>query len=94
VLRVGGARLDRDRPRGQALAEALLRQRPRSGLRAQALRQHGADAGAQERVERAASGLRATGIGRGDRVLVIARNTADYLLVWFALMEVGAIQVR
>jgi len=51
-------------------------------------------AGAQERVERAASGLRATGIGRGDRVLVIARNTADYLLVWFALMEVGAIQVR
>jgi crotonobetaine/carnitine-CoA ligase len=45
------------------------------------------------RVEQAAAGLRAAGIGRGDRVLVTARNTADYLLVWFALMEVGAIQV-
>ena len=50
-------------------------------------------ADALERVERAAVGLRAAGIGRGDRVLVIARNTADYLLLWFALMEVGAIQV-
>jgi crotonobetaine/carnitine-CoA ligase len=48
---------------------------------------------AQQRVERAAAGLRAAGVGRGDRVLVIARNTADHLLVWFALMEVGAIQV-
>jgi crotonobetaine/carnitine-CoA ligase len=50
-------------------------------------------ADAQERVERAASGLRSAGVGRGDRVLVIARNTPDHLLVWFALMEVGAIQV-
>ncbi len=40
-----------------------------------------------------ASGLRAAGVERGDRVLVIARNTADYLLLWFSLMEVGAIQV-
>jgi crotonobetaine/carnitine-CoA ligase len=45
------------------------------------------------RIERAASGLRAAGIGLGDRVLVTARNTPDYLLTWFALMEVGAIQV-
>jgi crotonobetaine/carnitine-CoA ligase len=37
--------------------------------------------------------LRAGGIGAGDRVLVSARNTADVLLCWFALMEVGAIQV-
>jgi crotonobetaine/carnitine-CoA ligase len=44
-------------------------------------------------VERAASGLRAQGIGSGDRVLVSARNTAEVLLGWFALMEVGAIQV-
>jgi carnitine-CoA ligase len=50
-------------------------------------------ADAYERVERAASGLRVAGVGRSDRVLVIARNTADHLLVWFALMEVGAIQV-
>jgi len=48
---------------------------------------------AQSRVERAASGLRSAGIGVGDRVLVTARNTPDYLLSWFALMEVGAIQV-
>jgi crotonobetaine/carnitine-CoA ligase len=45
------------------------------------------------RVERAASGLRARGVDAGDRVLVTPRNTADYLLSWFALMEVGAIQV-
>jgi crotonobetaine/carnitine-CoA ligase len=48
---------------------------------------------AQERIERAASALRAEGVGAGDRVLVTARTTPDYLLTWFALMEVGAIQV-
>jgi carnitine-CoA ligase len=48
---------------------------------------------AQERIERAASALRSEGVTPGDRVLVTARNTADYLLTWFALMEVGAIQV-
>jgi len=47
----------------------------------------------QARVERAASGLRARGVQRGDRVLVTPRNTPDYLLSWFALMEAGAIQV-
>lgn len=47
----------------------------------------------QARVERAASCLRAARVGVGDRVLVTARNTPDYLLSWFALMEVGAIQV-
>ena len=50
-------------------------------------------AGALERVERAASALRAAGVGRGDRVIVTARNTGDYLLSWFALMELGAVQV-
>jgi len=45
------------------------------------------------RVERGASALRGRGVGLGDRVLVTPRNTADYLLSWFALMEVGAIQV-
>ncbi len=45
------------------------------------------------RVERAASGLRGRGIGTGDRVLVTAPNTADVVLSWLALMEVGAIQV-
>src|SRR3954452_24125196 len=50
-------------------------------------------ADAQAAIERAASGLRALGIGAGDRVLVTARNEARYLLGWFALMEVGAVQV-
>jgi len=50
-------------------------------------------ADAQARIERGAAGLRAAGVGPGDRVLVTARNTADYLLLWFALMEVGATQV-
>jgi len=44
-------------------------------------------------VLRAAAGLRAAGVGRGDRVLVTARNRPDYLFTWFALMELGAIQV-
>jgi carnitine-CoA ligase len=48
---------------------------------------------ALEQVERAASGLRAAGVDRGDRVLVTARNTPEYLLSWLALMEVGAVQV-
>lgn len=48
---------------------------------------------ALEQVERAASALRATGIQRGDRVLVTARNTPEYLLSWLALMEIGAVQV-
>jgi carnitine-CoA ligase len=48
---------------------------------------------ALDRIERAASGLRSEGVAPGDRVLVTARNTADYLLAWFALMEIGAIQV-
>ncbi|HEV3353529.1 MAG TPA: AMP-binding protein [Acidimicrobiales bacterium] len=45
------------------------------------------------RVVRAATALRTAGVSPGDRVLVTARNTADYLFVWLALMEVGAVQV-
>ncbi|MBV9410650.1 MAG: AMP-binding protein, partial [Acidimicrobiia bacterium] len=46
-----------------------------------------------DRVLRAAAGLRAAGVNEGDRVLVTARNTAEYLFIWLALMEVGAVQV-
>jgi crotonobetaine/carnitine-CoA ligase len=46
-----------------------------------------------DRIERGATWLRAAGVTRGDRVVVVARNTADHLLLWFALMEVGAVQV-
>ena len=48
---------------------------------------------ALDQIERAASALRTTGVDRGDRVLVTARNTPEYLLTWLALMEVGAVQV-
>ncbi len=48
---------------------------------------------ALDRIERGASWCRAAGVEPGDRVLVTARNTPDYLLSWLALMEVGAIQV-
>jgi crotonobetaine/carnitine-CoA ligase len=37
--------------------------------------------------------LRAAGVRAGDRVVVTARNTPDFVLNWLALMEVGAIQV-
>jgi crotonobetaine/carnitine-CoA ligase len=46
-----------------------------------------------QRVERAAAALRALDVRPDDRVIVTARNSADYLLSWFALMDVGAIQV-
>ncbi len=48
---------------------------------------------ALDRIERAAAGLRAAGVGPGDRVLHTPRNHADHLLAWLALMEVGATQV-
>jgi crotonobetaine/carnitine-CoA ligase len=48
---------------------------------------------AMVQIERAASALRTAGVGPGDRVLVTARNTDQYLFSWFALMEVGAVQV-
>ncbi|HEY4398278.1 MAG TPA: AMP-binding protein [Acidimicrobiia bacterium] len=48
---------------------------------------------AMEQIDRAAGGLRAAGVDPGARVLVTARNTPDYLLIWLALMEVGAVQV-
>jgi carnitine-CoA ligase len=48
---------------------------------------------ALDRVLRATAGLRLAGVGKGDRVLVTARNTAQYLFSWLALMEAGAVQV-
>jgi len=48
---------------------------------------------AQDRIERAAAGLRAAGVRPGDRVLHTPRNHPDHLLTWLAIMEVGAAQV-
>jgi crotonobetaine/carnitine-CoA ligase len=33
------------------------------------------------------------GVRRGDRVIVTARNTKDYVLAWLGLMDLGAVQV-
>ena len=40
-----------------------------------------------------AGGLRELGVGRGDRVLIMLRNRAEFVLTWFALNRIGAIQV-
>jgi len=45
------------------------------------------------RIERAAAGCRAAGVTPGDRVLVTAKSTPDFLLLWLGLMEAGAVQV-
>ena len=44
-------------------------------------------------VERLAAGCRSAGVGPGDRVLVTARSTPEFLLLWLGLMEAGAVQV-
>ena len=48
---------------------------------------------AAEAVAAAAAGLRAAGVGKGDRVVVTARTTPEYVFTWLGLMEVGAVQV-
>jgi crotonobetaine/carnitine-CoA ligase len=45
------------------------------------------------RIERAAAWCRAARIAPGDRVLVTARSTPEFLLLWLGLMEAGATQV-
>lgn len=44
-------------------------------------------------VRRTAGGLRALGIGRGDRVLLRIGNTADFPIVFFAANALGAVPV-
>lgn len=44
-------------------------------------------------VMRRASGLRELGIGPGDRVLLMLDNHVDYVLSWFAITMLGAVQV-
>lgn len=46
-----------------------------------------------EAVNRAANGLAAIGIGRGDRVLLMLANHADHVVVFFALLKLGACMV-
>jgi fatty-acyl-CoA synthase len=42
---------------------------------------------------RAAAGLVSLGVGKGDRVIVLGRNSADYAITWLATQLLGAIHV-
>ena len=43
--------------------------------------------------ERLAAGLAARGIGRGDKVAVLARNSHGFVALRYALMRLGAVMV-
>jgi acyl-CoA synthetase (AMP-forming)/AMP-acid ligase II len=45
------------------------------------------------RINRTASALRASGIGKGDRVAVLGKNSIEYLQLYFATAKLGAILV-
>lgn len=47
-----------------------------------------------ELTDRVAGGLRALGIGEGDRVLLQLPNRAEFLIIWFALQKLGAVPVH
>ena len=42
---------------------------------------------------RAAAGLAALGVGKGDRVALVLDNCVEYLVLWFALSRLGAVEV-
>lgn len=47
----------------------------------------------QDRIAEVSAALRGAGIGRGDRVAVLARNTLEYFLLYFATASTGSILV-
>jgi len=47
----------------------------------------------RDRVARAAGGLLALGIGRGERVCIYLDSSTEYLLSYFALWRIGAVAV-
>jgi acyl-CoA synthetase (AMP-forming)/AMP-acid ligase II len=47
-------------------------------------------AATEERARRAAAGLRARGIGAGDRVALMAGNSIDFVAAWFGVVGLGA----
>ena len=44
-------------------------------------------------VNRLAHGLAAAGVGHGDRVMLFLPNCPEYVLTWFALAKLGAVEV-
>ncbi len=47
----------------------------------------------QEMSDRAAAGLAALGVGKGDRVALMLDNCVEYLALWFGLSRLGAVEV-
>lgn len=45
------------------------------------------------RVNRLAHGLASLGVGHGDSVVLFMANSLEYILIWFALNKLGAIEV-
>ena len=86
------AGLWRGRPLGGLLRELAAAHGPRTAL---------VDAGGERlsyaeldhRADRMAAGLRMRGIGAGDRVLVQLPNRSEFVVLFFALMRLGAIPV-
>jgi fatty-acyl-CoA synthase len=50
-------------------------------------------AGLEESVNRMANALSDRGVGKGDRIVVMAHNSREFVLVYFALAKLGAISV-
>ena len=48
---------------------------------------------ANARVNRLAHGLMAAGIGKGDLVVLYLPNSLDFVLLWWALQKIGAVEV-
>src|SRR5215218_8532473 len=44
-------------------------------------------------VNRLAHGLAAAGVKHGDRVMLLLPNCREYVLTWFALAKLGAVEV-
>ena len=43
-----------------------------------------------ERANRLANRLRELGVGRGDRIAMMSRNSPDYVVAWYAALKLGA----
>lgn len=92
LARAGGAPFFRDDETVPGLLARAATERPDHVY----LRHDGQDltcAALAAAVERAAAGLAARGVGRGDRVAVMLGHHLDHVLVFFAVQRIGAVLV-
>ncbi|MGG7566835.1 acyl-CoA synthetase [Rhodovulum sp. DZ06] len=83
------------RPRSQQIGDLLRRSAARTPDRVALAFRDRRDTYAEldEAVNRAANGFRAAGIGRGDRVALLSRNSRTFVVLRFALARIGAVMV-